>query len=188
MTASLDDLRTHARRTYRYWPIYLMLRLREIEQHLDPAAREPVLPASTPSPDLVALVAAGLWSGTIPANWVAPPALTVAADALLTFDVVTDETAVLVAVAVSEDQTDRLDLLRTPPAYHEPLVAAAAHFTRLATDNADHALALARLWSTLHGARALNWRTTASTAPPSATTAPPLPHRRRSKGLFRVPH
>ena len=116
------------------------------------------------------------------------PALTVAADARLTFDVVTDETAVLVAVAVSEDQTDRLDLLRTPSAYHEPLVAAAAHFTRLATDNPDHALALARLWSSLDGSRALNWRSTAITAPPSSTTAPPLPHRRRSKGLFRVPH
>ena len=41
--ASLDELRDLARRTYRYWPIYLVLRLRELEQHLDPDDRPALL-------------------------------------------------------------------------------------------------------------------------------------------------
>ena len=41
-TPNLDELRGQARSSYRYWHIYLMLRLREVEQHLTPAEKEEV--------------------------------------------------------------------------------------------------------------------------------------------------
>jgi hypothetical protein len=57
-TPNLADLRSQARLTYRYWPIYLHLRLREVEQHLTAAERQAL--AGPPS-NLAVLVQYGLW-------------------------------------------------------------------------------------------------------------------------------
>ena len=59
MSTNLADLRAHARLTYRYWIIYLILRLRELEQHLDPSEQAFLLP-TRPMNELEELVKLGL--------------------------------------------------------------------------------------------------------------------------------
>src|SRR5688572_16058373 len=66
-TQSLDDLRSHARLSYGYWPIYLYLRLREVEQHLTSAERaalgepKPKFGTTATNLDLSILIEYGLW-------------------------------------------------------------------------------------------------------------------------------
>jgi hypothetical protein len=48
--ASLHELRAQARITYRYWHIFLMLRLREIETHLTQAERDVLGQVVAPKP------------------------------------------------------------------------------------------------------------------------------------------
>jgi len=182
MTTNLADLRAHARLTYRYWSIYLILRLRELEQHLDPAERPPLLTMhATHAPQgIEVLHELGLWEGDMPPEADTPPLLTLPDDTSLRFAVVTTTHH---ATLVARTPTQQVDLLCSPIAHHPTLTESADRFNELAPTLPREALVAARLWAACHGSRALMWRELASTLEATA----PLPSRRRGKGIFRNP-
>jgi hypothetical protein len=189
--ASLEELRDHARRTYRYWPIYLVLRLREIEQHLDPDNRPALLGSGsdTAAPDVSGLVQAGLWRGAVPASTPSPSPLPLPDGATLCFEVQqTVDAATLVAVAQNSIVIHQLDIMRVPSAHAAVLHRAVDHFNQLAVNDLAGALDTARLWATLHGARALDWQQVSVSRTTPTAASPPLPSRRRGKGQFRTPY
>ncbi len=189
--ASLDELRDHARRTYRYWPIYLVLRLRELEQHLDPDNRPALLSASgtLPPPDVSGLVQAGLWRGRIPAGTTPPSSLTIPDGATLCFEVqTTSDTATLVALAQGVYEIHQVEIMRVPFAHKDVLTKAVDHFNLVVLSDPVAALDAARLWATLHGARALDWQQVSVAITDTASPTPSLPPRRRGKGQFRTPY
>jgi hypothetical protein len=207
-TPSLDELRSQARRTFRTWPIYLMLRLRDVEQHLTPAQRVelgPVLGFGAPNPmvplpeaiardgRLTLLIEYGLlpeqdeWSEPLPMLAERPPITT------CRFEIETQTSGVsLMCEAQHEADLLRLELLCTEAAYNHDLKMAATLFMSIQTDvSSDAALEAARLWAVLHGGRQLAWETVktrdADTNGP-AMPAAALPPRRRGRGLFRSPN
>ena len=189
MTASLDELRDHARRTYRYWPIYLVLRLRELEQHIDPDDRPALLGSSVAIlPDVSGLVQAGLWRGRVPAGTTSPPSLAIPDGATLCFEVQTTDTAMLVALAQGTYEIQQVEIMRVPLAHQDVLTKAVDHFNRVVLSDPKAALDAARLWAALHGARALDWQQVSVTATDTASPTPSLPPRRRGKGQFRTPY
>jgi hypothetical protein len=125
---NLAELRAQARMTYRYWHIYLMLRLREIEQHLAPEERATLsLPAPTAKPDARILHEAGLL----------PEGASLAEISMLTIPEAThhsflvqpqwDGTHTLLAQA--DDHT--LPLMRVPAEHHATLNDACERFNAL---------------------------------------------------------
>ena len=190
MTASLDELRDHARLTYRYWPIYLVLRLRELEQHLDPDDRPALLGSSTTTlPDVSGLVEAGLWRGRVPAGTTSPPSLNIPDGASLCFEVQTaSETATLVALAQGTYEIHQVEIMRVPSAHEDVLIKAVDHFNSVVLSDPVAALDTARLWAVLHGARALDWQQVSVTTTDTASPTLSLPPRRRGKGQFRTPY
>ena len=190
MTASLDELRDHARRTYRYWPIYLVLRLRELEQHLDPDDRPALLGSSGATlPDVSGLVQAGLWRGRVPAGTASPPTLTIPDGATLCFEVqTTSDTATLVALAQGAYEIQQVEIMRVPSAHEDVLTKAVEYFNRVVLSDSVAALDTARLWAALHGARALDWQQVSVTTTDTASPTPSLPPRRRGRGQFRSPY
>ncbi|MEO0564395.1 MAG: hypothetical protein AAF125_19985 [Chloroflexota bacterium] len=189
--ASLEELRDHARLTYRYWPIYLMLRLRELEQHIDPDKRPTPFGSSgrAIAPDVAGLVQAGLWRSRIPADTTSPPPLTIPDEATLCFEVETSsDTATLVALAQGTHEIQQVKIMRVPSPHEDVLTKAVDHFSRVALSDPIAALDMARLWAALHGARALDWQQVSVSAPKTASPDVPLPRRRRGKGQFRTPY
>ena len=179
MSTNLADLRAHARLTYRYWIIYLILRLRELEQHLDPSEQAFLLP-TRPMNELEELVKLGLWEGAMPPDVQPPPILILPDSESVRFEVVTTPHH---ATLIAQTATQQVDLLCSPIDYHPTLTESAARFNQMAPTLPREALLAARLWAACHGSRALMWRELASTLDASA----PLPNRRRGKGLFRNP-
>lgn len=191
---NLDDLRAQARLTFRYWPLYLMLRLREIEPHLSDMQRQ-ALGVHTTGFDLREVIAAGLWTaGQAHEGAVAPLALQVPPDTTLYFDVQTGVQHVELEV-LAEGQTGSwgVMLMRCPPAAHDTLRIAASKLDAWQrTHGAQAALDVARLWAALQGARALDWTSRDTVAPTTATelrgtqSLPPRT-RKRGRGSFRDP-
>jgi hypothetical protein len=214
-TQSLEDLRSQARLTFRYWPIYLQLRLREVEQHLSPAERQalgthpPQLAPQNPRVDLSILLEYGLWKAEeIVPEITEPPllALPVADDyffrvgTTLTQKGFVQAFVSLDAVAVQRGNILRLELLRVRVEDSASLHLAGKLFNRIATDlSVKIALQSARLWALLHGARLLQWcsippQYLAQFTPhrltvdvPVQSKQPTLPPRKRGKGVFRDP-
>ena len=189
--ASLDELRDHARRTYRYWPIYLVLRLRELEQHLDPDDRPALLGSGVGSPltNVSGLVQAGLWRGRIPASITPPPTLTIPDGATLCFEVRTvSDTVTLVALAQGAYEIHQVEIMRVPSAHEDVLQGAVDYFNRVVLSDPMATLDNARLWATLHGARTLDWQQVSVAATDTASSIPSLLPRRRGKGQFRTPY
>jgi len=189
--ASLEELRDHARQTYRYWPIYLVLRLRELEQHLDPDDRPALLGSSGGAtlPDVSGLVQAGLWRGRIPAGTTSPPSLNIPDGASPCFEVQTaSETATLVALAQGAYEIHQVEIMRVPSAHEDVLTKAVEYFNCVVLSDPVAALDTARLWATLHGARALDWQQVSVTTTDTASPTPSLAPRRRGKGQFRTPY
>ena len=187
---SLAALRDHARHTYRYWPIYLVLRLREIEQHLDPDNR-PVLLGSGGStlPDVSGLVEAGLWRGAISADTTFSSPLSIPDGAILCFEVQsTGDVVTLVAVAQTTISIHQVELMRVPSSHEDVLKKAIEYFNQVLLSDPVAALNAARLWAALHGARALDWQQVSVTTSDTASPTPSLPPRRRGKGQFRTPY
>ena len=189
MSTDLNALREQARLTYRYWPIYLVLRLREIEQHLSDEERASLaLEAGPPPPNLTLLQRYHLWGDATPA--LDPPnALAVPDEATLCFEVDdTSNSARLQAVATAAAEAYRLDLLAAPVTYRDHLAAVAQQLHQMMADHdAQTAFDAARLWAALHGARALSWEVSSLQ---SATThkGGRLPTRRRGRGQYRLPY
>lgn len=207
-TPSLDELRSQARRTFRTWPIYLMLRLRDVEQHLPPAQRAelgPIVGIDTPDPimplpesiardgRLTLLIEYGLLpeqdkrSEPLPVLTERPPVTT------CRFYVEAQPYGVaLMCEAQHEADVLRLELLRTDGAYIDDLKMAATLFMDIQTDvSSDAALEAARLWAVLHGSRQLAWETIRThDSEPKGPARPlvPLPPRRRGRGQFRSPN
>ena len=191
MTSNLDELRDHARRTYRYWPIYLVLRLRELEQHLDPDDRPALLSSSGSStlPDVFGLVQAGLWQGQVPAGTVLPPPIAIPDGATLCFEVETaPNTVTLIALAQGTDEIHQVEIMRVPSAHQDVLELAVDYFNRVVLSDPLKALDAARFWAALHGARVLGWQQVSVAATKTASPSTSLPRRRRGKGLFRNPY
>ena len=188
--ASLDELRDHARRTYRYWPIYLVLRLRELEQHLDPDNRPALLGSgSVTLPDVSGLVQAGLWRGRIPAATTPPPSLIIPDGVTLCFEVqMVSDTATLVALAQGAYEIHQVEIMCVPSTHEDVLTKAVDHFNRVVLSDPIAALDAARLWAALHGARTLDWQQVSVVATDTASSTPSLPPRRRGKGQFRTPY
>lgn len=201
-TSSLDELRSQARRTFRTWPIYLMLRLRDVEQHLTSAQRAelgPVLGFDTPDsqgtmlastiPDerLALLIEYGL----LPRDVVIPnamPAL-IAHPPLTTCHFYTqtqNDSAVLICEIQHEGVAQQVELMRTEPIYADDLALAADLFGQIHSDVSPiAALESAQRWAVLHGSRQLPW--TILEVQASNTKMPTLPPRRRGRGQFRSP-
>lgn len=178
MSANLDDLRATARLTYRYWPIYLMLRLRELEQHLPPDQRPPLDFVDSNTAALWKLLRrGGLWTDTPPAI-TGPPSLPLDGGNLQFTLCDTETDARLVAV----NGERQVDVMRVPPAAAAALRTAADRLNGLTTDaDAQTVLDAARLWAVAHGARALNWH------PADNRTRQSQP-RRRGRGRYRLPY
>ena len=178
-TQSLDELRAQARRTFRYWPIYLMLRLREVEQHLTPQERTQLgaIPGTQPllvtpnslHPDTAILVEYGLLDGSedLPEVQSPPPLELPPADDYL-FRVGTtlsgnrlkSITISLDFVALLASQPLRVELMRVREQDSRTLQIAGEAFTQMSTDiSPQAALEAARLWAVLHGSRLLDWST-----------------------------
>jgi hypothetical protein len=181
VTPGLDELRGQARRTYRYWPIYLMLRLREVEQHLTPTQIDelgPVvgfdplasasLPARIPSDGRLALlVEYGLLTDDVypldlPVNALPLPA---ADDYLFRTGVSlingqwNSSCVSLDFVAHQANTLLRIELLRTATSCSELVTTIVEVFTRISIDlSADVAFDAARYYALIHGARVLDWQ------------------------------
>jgi len=206
-TPSLDELRSQARRTFRTWPIYLMLRLRDVEQHLTPAQRAelgPVLGFGAPDsimplPQSIArdgrlalLIEYGLlpeeehWTEPLPILAERPPVTA------CHFQVATLTNGVaLMCEAQHEADLLRLELLRTEATYAHDLVTATTIFMQIQADvSSDAALEAARLWAALHGSRQLTWETvkTLDVEANGQTRSAALSPRRRGRGQFRSPN
>jgi hypothetical protein len=172
-TQSLDDLRSHARLSYRYWPIYLYLRLREVEQHLTDAERaelgetKPKLQARTSNLDLSILIEYGLWSEDEIVPEVDEPTyneLAVAEQymfrvgASLTIKGFSQDFYSLNLVAILTEQVLHLELLRVRNTDAQTLSTSGKLFNRIADEISPQvAYESAQLWAALHGARSLNW-------------------------------
>ena len=164
MSANLDDLRATARLTYRYWPIYLMLRLRELEQHLPPDQRPPLDFVDSDTAALWKLLRrGGLWTDAPPAI-TGPPSLPLDGDSVQFTLCDTEADARLVAV----NGEQQVDVMRVPNAAAAALRTAADRLNGLTTDaDAQTVLDAARLWAAAHGARTLNWQPTTTASPKS---------------------
>lgn len=185
--ASLDELRDHAQMTYRYWPIYLVMRLRELEQHLDPDAR-PTLLSSPNLPDVSGLVQSGLWRGPILAGTTLPTHIAIPDSATLCFEVQTaPDTTTLIALAQGAYEIQQVEIMCVPSAHVDVLTNAVEYFNRVVLSDPVAALDAARLWASLHGARALEWQQVSITTD-TVSQDVPLPRRRRGKGQFRTPY
>lgn len=194
---SLDELRTQARRTYRYWPLYLLLRLREVEQHLTSAQRDElgaVLGAVTTAPsvveaaewDIALLVEYGLLQGGEPLPTTAPPAPLRWIEGECRGFVV--NAAALEFSLETAQQQYRVALLRTTNQHSAVLQAAATVFNQIALElSPPAALEAAQVWAALHGARALDWQMHPLEPTLTSTVTPALPPRRRGRGFFRTP-
>jgi hypothetical protein len=170
---SLDDLRSHARLSYRYWPIYLYLRLREVEQHLTAAERaelgnvQPKLEAKAIKIDLTILIEYGLWKEDEivpeidePDPSELPPAENYffRVGASLRSKGLSQDFCSLNLVAVLVEKMLHLELLRVRNADAQTLITAGKLFNRIAEEVSPQvAFESARLWAALHGARSLNW-------------------------------
>jgi hypothetical protein len=195
-TQSLEDLRIQARLTFRYWPIYLQLRLREVEQHLSPSERQALgskpaqLAPKNTALDLSILLEYGLWKeDEIVPEIAEPPNLAVPAAESYFFRVGTSLSQKgflkafisLDAVAVQQGTVLRLELLRVRLEDAEHLNLAGKLFNRISVElSVDVALEAARLWALLHGARLLQWGTVpshylAQFAPQVLISEPPPP-------------
>jgi hypothetical protein len=180
--ASLHELRAQARITYRYWHIYLMLRLREIETHLTQAERDELGQVVAPKPMnllTATLIEYDLLMGdeTLP-DIPLPPPLALP-EGTLGFYVL--ETSLY---AISDKQ--RLALMRVDAHDVDALQEACEIFNTMLEELApDMVLDCARWWALLQGAVALDWQNSDATAPAQRTKSPRLPKRSRGKGLMR---
>jgi hypothetical protein len=170
---SLDDLRSHARLSYRYWPIYLYLRLREVEQHLTSAERaalgepKPKVGTTATNLDLSILIEYGLWKEDEIVPEIDEPALSelpsaenylFRVGASLTSKGFSQDFCSLNLVAVLAEQALHLELLRVRNTDARTLSTAGKLFNRIAEEVSPQvAYESARLWAALHGARSLNW-------------------------------
>jgi hypothetical protein len=198
---SIDELRTQARRTYRYWHLYLLLRLREVEQHLTPAQRDelgsvlglatdtaPPLPAAVAgSWDVSLLVEYRLLQGDEPLpNTPPPPPLRWIEGECRGF--VVNDTALEFSLETDQQQY-RVELLRTTHQHSAVLQAAATIFNQLTFElTPQTALETAQLWAALHGARPLDWHSTPLIPTVTTSPTPTLPLRRRGRGFMRTPN
>jgi hypothetical protein len=196
---SIDELRTQARRTYRYWPLYLLLRLREVEQHLTPAQRDelgavlgeaalPTAPAAVVGGwDIRLLVEYGLLQGNEPLPTTPPPPTL----RWLNGDCrgfVVNGTALEFSLE-TEQQRYCVALLRTTNQHSQTLHEAAAILNQMAFElTPQTALETARLWAALHGARPLDWEITPLMPTITPALTPTLPPRRRGRGFMRTPN
>jgi hypothetical protein len=210
-TPSLDALRAQAQANFRYWHIYLMLRWREVEQHLSASDRQalPPLPLTTPeSLDTHLLRTYGLLTGEEVLPTIAPlPTLAplVADDFFYRVGVTLTTRGFLTAcvsldyVSVYAGQVAHLELLRVQPEDEASLQTAQTALQQMAHDHSHEiALQAARLWAVLQGAiPATNWQAVPNDAlatflpkdsSATAQVTPSLPPRKRGKGQFRDPH
>jgi len=156
MTDGLTQIQEKSRLTFRYWPILLVLRVREIEQHMETEGERGLLGPPTAQ---TLLRQYDLWNGRED-DMTTPPKVEMPAGSNLVFAVdETDGGTVLSATATDVKETWRLDLMRVPPEHADLLSRAADTFNRMRNDHAPGAaLDAARLWGALHGARSLSWR------------------------------
>jgi hypothetical protein len=179
---NLAELRAQARMTYRYWHIYLMLRLREIEQHLAPEERATLsLPAPTAKPDARILHEAGLLpEGALLAEI---PTLTIPEATHHSFLVQPQWDGTHTLLAQADEHT--LLIMRVLAEHHATLNDACERFNALLYQHDAQAIfPLAQAWAISQGARRLEWQP--ANHPPTPHT-PALPKRRRGRGRFREP-
>lgn len=210
-TQSLDELRSQARLTYRYWHIYLTLRLREVEQHLTPAQRAELSGNSAPQSrfNLQLLVNSGLWKAGEPMPDLPQlPSLSLPAAENYFFRVGNSLNASgfskqyisLDVVALTSETVLRLELMRVRAEDSEMLELACTILNRIAHEfSTELAFEAGRGWAFLHGARVLNWvlvpnQFVQKFAPQALKISQPteihsqqpaLPPRKRGKGMFR---
>jgi len=188
---SLDELRAQARQTFRYWPIYLMLRLRQLEQHLSPEERAHLGMGDTQevprlrTGDTAILREYGLLSGdeALPVVDV-PPAVIPLADSYRLEVRASGATVSLFMLADSAS----VELLRVRTQDQATLEDAAQAFQRMSDElSPQMAYDAARLWAALHGARLLDWISPAQEQAPEQSLTLALPPRKRGRGAFREP-
>ena len=214
-TPSLDDLRAQARRTFRYWPIYLMLRVREVEQHLTPAqlaelgslvsvsqgAGEAEIVLTSPSQQHDPRISLLTEYGLLPADLSLPDSLPSIPEQPDIIDCTfrceaSDKSIQLICESSFRGESMQLNLLRTDVSGRSDVELVALQLNRIQQEvSAGVALEVAQLWSLLHGCRQLPWKPVTSEAlaadlPPVAPPTPTLtvlPPRRRGRGQFRMP-
>jgi hypothetical protein len=196
---SIDELRMQARRTYRYWPLYLLLRLREVEQHLTSTQRDelgsvlgeaalPSAPAAiTDGWDTRLLVEYGLLQGDEPLPTTPPPPTLRWLDGECRGFIVNG--TALEFIMETEQQQVRVELLRTTHQHSQTLHEAAAILNQMAFElTPQTALETARLWAAWHGSRRLDWHSTPLMPTITPALTPSLPPRRRGRGFMRTPN
>lgn len=179
---SLHELRAQARITYRYWHIYLMLRLREIETHLTQAERDELGEVIAPKPMnllTATLIEYGLLTGDENLPDISPPAPLDLPDGDLVFYVIDASLYVIC-------DRQRLELMRVDVSHADVLQEACHIFNQMLNELApDVVLECARWWAMLQGARTLDWQTSDSPAPKQKNITPNLPKRNRGRGAMR---
>jgi hypothetical protein len=96
--------------------------------------------------------------------------------------------AALVALAQGAYEIQQVEIMCVPSAHENVLMKAVDHFNRVVLSDPVATLDAARLWATLHGARALDWQQVSVATTDTASPTPSLPPRRRGKGQFRTPY
>jgi hypothetical protein len=176
---SLEELQAQARRNFRYWPIYLMLRLREVEQHLSATERDQLGKLGSTEADLehkashdldiAILLEYGLLAGDEALAKIASPKPIPIPEAQI-YSFRTGMSLIagqlkaafqsLDFVAVLPQASQRLEILRVPAHETDVLHTATRIFTAMQEElSLEVALEAARLWAALHGARLLAWET-----------------------------
>lgn len=178
-TMSLEELRAQARLTYRYWHLYLVLRLREVTQHLSATQREELGDITPPNALMGLLHTHGLLSGEENFPLIPPPDALELPDRTLFFQRI--DTSLY---AMSGDH--QLELMRVEASFLDYIEEAATVLNGLLTTlDAETVLAMARYWAVLQGASVLNWQPSTLETRTQTGQTPLLPARKRGKGAFR---
>lgn len=166
MTTNFQDMKATARRSYRYLPVFLLRRLRELESHLDAATTAQLeqaapLPRNVSNPLAERCRAVGL---PLPANPPPPavePPVQMPDVERLTFEVMSAEggTVRLLAVAQHRGKAAQIyDLARAADGHRGYLEDAANNLNQLLTDvDRTETFQVALYWAGLHGAPKGEW-------------------------------
>ena len=158
----MQQLQTQARRSYRYWPVLLILRMRHLEQHVsaEQLADLPLLTASSGTVlDVSILTEYGLPTPEQLPSLTVPQLEDCPAARSYFFRVGQGENYVtLDLLRSSESDYHAYELLRMTPEDHWYLGKAVVCLDRmLAALGPPEALRQAKLWSLLHGGMPQSW-------------------------------
>jgi hypothetical protein len=172
-TQSLDDLRVQARLTFRYWPIYLMLRQREVDRHLTTQERQllgttrPTVVWVESNKTVELLTRYGLWREGLPMDEKQKiEYLTLPEGGQYFFRVgksltthgFQSKTVSLDVVSVAANGVKRLELMRVQVSDRNTLEIACKLLNRIAEEfTFDLAVNSARWWAAAQGSRLLTW-------------------------------